>query len=173
MKDKENDKINKILITLLIILVVFLCLYVFYICTKDRKTSQASTTNTSANEVLTEKNSIDNDVKDETDIENNIDIAKNDEENKTQNEQKVENTEKSAEDIVGKEEQESNKETGGINPDEKAINLAKEKWGQNSDAYIFKVDNVEGDIYHVSVVSNATIISYIDVNIKTGEVTEY
>ena len=99
--------------------------------------------------------------------------ATNETSQQIQNTNTQNSTENDGQEVVGKEEQESNQETGGVNPEEKAINLAKQKWGQNSDAYIFKVDYVEGDIYHVAVVSNAMIISYMDVNIKTEEVTEY
>ena len=55
---------------------------------------------------------------------------------------------------------------------ERAIELAKEAWGLNTDVYTFSIDSKEGDIYHVQVISNTMVIAYYDVNVKTGEVSE-
>ena len=57
--------------------------------------------------------------------------------------------------MLEKEEAESNKGNGGVNPQEIAINLAKEEWGETSKNYEFTVDQIEGDIYHIAVNSNA------------------
>lgn len=72
----------------------------------------------------------------------------------------------------GKEEVESNEENQGINQEDKAIEMAKAAWGLSTDAYTFAIDLKQGDIYRVSVISNAIVIAYYDVNVKTGEVTE-
>jgi len=50
--------------------------------------------------------------------------------------------------------------------------LAKEEWGETSKNYEFTVDQIEGDIYHIAVNSNAQVIGYVDVNIKTKTATE-
>ena len=163
-----SKKSTKGLTILLVILVIFLCAYIGYTWAQDRNTDQ--------NDTNTQKNTTQNDINENianTSNETNVANTTNTTAQQTQNTNTQNSVENDGPEIVGKEEQESNQETGGINPEEKAINLAKQKWGQNSDAYIFKVDYVEGDIYHVAVVSNATIISYMDVNIKTEEVTEY
>ncbi len=73
---------------------------------------------------------------------------------------------------MGKEEQESSEESGSENPEEVAIALAKEEWGETSSSYRFVVENVEGNVYHIAVISNATTIAYMDVNIATGEIKE-
>ena len=159
-----EKKSTKGLTILLVLLVIFLCVYIGYVYMQD-KNKEKNETNTTVQENI-KKNSITENKLNEVNTENIV----------TQQTQNI-NTQNSVinnePEVVGKEEQESNQETGGINPEEKAINLAKHKWGQNSDAYIFKVDYVEGDIYHVAVISNAMIISYMDVNINTEEVTEY
>lgn len=158
MTNKKGSKSNKGLTILLIILVIFLCAYLGYIFIQDRNADKNDNNNTN-----TATNS----------IEENTTKTINTTSHQTQNTNTQNSVENDGPEVVGKEEQESNQETGGVNLEEKAINLAKKKWGQNSDTYIFKVDYVEGDIYHVAVVSNAMIISYMDVNIKTEEVTEY
>ena len=159
-----EKKSTKGLTILLVLLVIFLCVYICYVYMQDRNKEKNET------DTIVQENIIQNSI-----IENTLNEV-NTENIVTQQTQNI-NTQNSIKnnepEVVGKEEQESNQETGGINPEEKAINLAKQKWGQNSDAYIFKVDYVEGDIYHVAVISNAMIISYMDVNIKTEEVTEY
>ena len=50
--------------------------------------------------------------------------------------------------------------------------MAKDAWGLSTDSYTFSVDSKEGDVYHIQVISNAMVIAYYDVNVKTGEVTE-
>ena len=72
----------------------------------------------------------------------------------------------------GKEEAESNEENQGVNEEEQAIEMAKQAWGLNTDVYTFAIDSKQGDVYRVSIISNATVIAYYDVNVKTGEVTE-
>ena len=167
MANKKDSKSTKGLTILLVILVIFLCAYLGYIFVQERNIIKNDTNNTNIATNSIEKNA--------TNITNttNITDTTNTTSQQTQNTNTQNSVQTDGPEIVGKEEQESNQETGGINLEEKAINLAKQKWGQNSEAYIFKVDYVEGDIYHVAVVSNAMIISYMDVNIKTEEVTEY
>lgn len=72
----------------------------------------------------------------------------------------------------GKEEQESKQENQGINLEEKAIELAKQKWGKGAEAYTFSVDSKNGNVYHIAIYSNATVIEYMKVNVDTGEVIE-
>lgn len=164
MARKKDSKSTKGLTILLVILVIFLCAYLGYIFVQDKNTAENDTNNTNTTTNIIEENT--------TNTANTTNVA-NTTSQQTQNTSTQNSTENDGPEVVGKEEQESNQETGGVNPEEKAIDLAKQKWGQNSDTYIFKVDYVEGDIYHVAVVSNAMIISYMDVNIKTEEVTEY
>ena len=50
--------------------------------------------------------------------------------------------------------------------------MAKQAWGLSTDAYTFAIDSKQGEVYRVSVISNAMVIAYYDVNVRTGEVTE-
>jgi uncharacterized protein HemX len=72
----------------------------------------------------------------------------------------------------GKEEQESKQENQGVNLEEKAIELAKQKWGNGAEAYTFSVDSKQGNFYHIAIYANATVIEYMKVNVDTGEVIE-
>jgi len=77
------------------------------------------------------------------------------------------------EEVVGREEQESNQEANTELEDEKqAIELAKEEWGISVDSYYYDVKLKEDKIYEVTVRSKSTteaIIVYT-VNLKTGTV---
>lgn len=77
------------------------------------------------------------------------------------------------EEVVGREEQESNQESNTELEDEKqAIELAKEEWGISVDSYYYDVKLKEDKIYEVTVRSKSTteaIIVYT-VNLKTGTV---
>lgn len=73
---------------------------------------------------------------------------------------------------MGREEQESQEQSGTENPEEVAIAMAKEEWGETSSSYRFVVEKIEGNVYHIAVISNATTIAYMDVNIETGEIQE-
>ena len=181
------DKKTKILLIILTILIILLVGYVTYIFAKnknqqvDSKIGENITT-----ENITEKNETENEIENEQNkIEEN-----NSKETTENNESSEENTEKpinsnikesyqnttnnnnNGKEIVGKEEQESNNENSGVNPEEIAIKLAKEKWGETSESYVFTIDQIEGKIYHVAVNSNAQVIGYIDVNIETKTAVE-
>lgn len=126
-----------------------------------------------------EENEIENNTINETlnDIEENT-ITENATTN-TANTTNIANTEKntntSSNKIIGKEEQESQQENTANNDEETSIKLAKEEWGINVDAYIFKAEKKEDGIYEVKVINNdanLTEIARYTVNVKTGAVTE-
>lgn len=161
-------KSTKILIGILIILIICLISYIIYI-------SQNEITSTSI------QNETQNELENENivnEIENAVNTTNTLQEDNTQN-QTSQNTSNEAtnqnipnNDITGKEEQESYEQSGGINPDEKAIDLAKQEWGETAENYLFAVEDIQGNIYRIAVISNATTIGYIEVNIDTGEAKE-
>ena len=77
------------------------------------------------------------------------------------------------EEVIGKEEenssQEENKEKS---KDDKTIDLAKKTWG-NDDSVSFSIEEKKGNIYYVAVKSNATVISWYEVNTETWEISEF
>ena len=161
-------KSTKILIGILIILIICLISYIIYI-------SQNEITSTSI------QNETQNELENENivnEIENAVNTTNTLQEDNTQN-QTSQNTSNEAtnqnipnNDITGKEEQESYEQSGGVNPDEKAIDLAKQEWGETAENYLFAVEDIQGNIYRIAVISNATTIGYIEVNIDTGEAKE-
>ena len=161
-------KSTKILIGILIILIICLISYIIYI-------SQNEITSTSI------QNETQNELENENivnEIENAVNTTNTLQEDNTQN-QTSQNTSNEAtnqnipnNDITGKEEQESYEQSGSVNPDEKAIDLAKQEWGETAENYLFAVEDIQGNIYRIAVISNATTIGYIEVNLDTGEAKE-
>ena len=157
--DRKTKIIIGILVILIVIVIAVVCYRVLVVIPKeanaDTYINEIDDTNETEKENETTQNAV-----------NQNDIA---EINQTTTQNKVENTQNQ---VTGKEEEESNKENTGINKEEKAIELAKKAWGENSSAYTFSVDYIEGNIYHIQVISNAQTIGYFDVNVETEEVNE-
>lgn len=79
----------------------------------------------------------------------------------------------SNDDYIGIEEEESNQEENiEKSTDEKAIDLAKETWGEDT-SVTFSIERKDGNVYYIAVRSNATTISWYQVNIDTWEINEY
>jgi len=141
-----------------IIIIVLVCVVIF-ICYKafGKKTEEvyveAENTNT---EVVNEA---------ENAVENEI-------ENEVVNETIVDNT-TAVENAVEKDNvYESNSDVGSTNKKEEAINLVKEKWGEDSSAS-FRCDSVRADgTYIIAVVKGGKVQNYfkVDLNTKTVEV---
>lgn len=166
------DKITKRLVVVLIILIILLVGYVGYIWYKNKGNAKKESESTEQNTIAIdqENNDEENEI---TENATNTGIVENAiSKNELKRNTSVKKEESSNTKVVGKEEAESNKENGGVNPQEIAINLAKEEWGETSKNYEFTVDQIEGDIYHIAVNSNAQVIGYVDVNIKTKTATE-
>lgn len=166
------DKVTKVLISILSVLIILLIGYFSYIFLQnndDEKNSGLSENKLEENREKQEQNTIDGE--NTTNSENALNSSEN--ANVPQNNNTNQNTVKNnTTEVIGKEEQESNNESNGINPDETAIKLAKEKWGETSKNYVFNVDQIEGNIYHIAVISNAQVIGYVDVNIDTKTAVE-
>lgn len=164
--DKKTKIIIGILITLIIIIILVVLYRVLVIIPNENTTIDTYSMQDTNN--ITEKaeeNQTENEI-----AENEINGNNTEEvQNTNITEQTQQNTQNQ---VTGKEEQESNQENNGINKEQKAIELAKKAWGENSDAYTFSIDYIEGNIYHVQVISNAQTIGYFDVNMETEEVKE-
>lgn len=94
--------------------------------------------------------------------------------NVEENQEEEENTPvESNDDYIGIEEEESaNEENTEKTTDERAIELAKETWGED-DSVTFSIERKDGNVYYIAVSSNATTISWYQVNIDTWEISEY
>lgn len=94
--------------------------------------------------------------------------------NVEENQEEEENTPvESNDDYIGIEEEESAKEENTEKTtDERAIELAKETWGED-DSVTFSIERKDGNVYYIAVSSNATTISWYQVNTDTWEISEY
>lgn len=82
-------------------------------------------------------------------------------------------TEEPKEEYIGQEESETIKEEDTqLTKDEKVIELAKQTWGDD-DSVTFSIEEIKGFIYYVAVKSNATVISWYEVNTDTWEISEF
>lgn len=96
----------------------------------------------------------------------NNDISKTEEETPVKEEEQKE-------EYIGKEESETIQEQDTkITNDEKAIQLAKQTWGED-DSVTFSIEEKKGDMYYIAVKSNATVISWYEINTNTWEISEF
>lgn len=101
----------------------------------------------------------------ETNTTNNTVVEENEEEENT--------TIQSNDDYIGIEEEESaNEENIEKTTDERAIELARETWGED-DSVTFSIERKDNNLYYIAVRSNATTISWYQVNTDTWEISEY
>ena len=72
-------------------------------------------------------------------------------------------------DSVGKEEQ--NSETTSSNnsqtKEEKAVELAKNKWGKNDETVSFNIEQKDGKLYYVAVRKDTQVMQWYEVNTET------
>ena len=154
---------TKMLIGTLLILILILLGYVTYIFIQEKNVIENETEEENIVNEIEEQNVV-------NEIDTNV-VEKNTVTN-TESNESTETSVQPNQNYVGKEEQESNEQSGTENPEQTAIDFAKEKWGETSSSYNFVVENVEGNVYHIAVISNAITIAYMDVDLETGEVTE-
>ena len=170
------DKVTKVLISILSVLIILLIGYFSYIFLQnndDEKNSGLSENKLEQNIVNESELEENREKQEQNTIDGENTINSENALNSSENANVPQNTVKNnTTEVIGKEEQESNNESNGINPDETAIKLAKEKWGETSKNYVFNVDQIEGNIYHIAVISNAQVIGYVDVNIDTKTAVE-
>lgn len=83
------------------------------------------------------------------------------------------NTENAEEQYVGEEETSSEKEENvSKSKEEKAIDLAKKEWGDD-DSVSFNIEEKKGNVFYVAVKSDASVISWYEVNTETWEISEF
>ena len=103
------------------------------------------------------------DTNDNKDVKDEPDINTSDNENTNNN------------DSVGKEEQ--NSETTSSNnsqtKEEKAVELAKNKWGKNDETVSFNIEQKDGKLYYVAVRKDTQVMQWYEVNTETWEIKEY
>lgn len=166
------DHKTKIGIGVLIVVILTLGIFLAIFFQEKKEVAVISNTNEIENEV---QNQIENEVENETQ-QNGVEENKIETENKNKVEENKANSinNSTQNQVVGKEEQDSESERPKENLEEKAINLAKKAWGENSDAYQFAIVNRENMIYTVEVrsvtPSASTTIGYYTVNLETGKV---
>lgn len=77
------------------------------------------------------------------------------------------------EQYVGEEESSSMKEENTAkSKEEKAIDLAKKEWGDD-DSVSFNIEEKKGNIFYIAVKSDASVISWYEVNTETWEISEF
>ena len=117
------------------------------------------------------------DSKNSNSEENKVDISKT-EINQNQNnqviEEEIKEEENNNEEYVGEEEKESQEEaTTELSNAEKALQLAKKEWGEDDNTVTYSIEEKKDNIYYIAVKSNATTISWYQVNTETWEISEF
>lgn len=160
---------NKIIIG---IIIVVLIIAIIFGVSKNKKTDN--------NEYKNQKVSTDlfnylNDMGGKENQVNNIIENNIDEENLISEENEVNEVQNSNSNaVVGKEEQESNKENTETDNRETAIKLAKKEWAISVDSYDFQAELQSDGTYIVKVINktNRNEVTRYTVNVKTGAVVE-
>lgn len=85
-----------------------------------------------------------------------------------------ENVQDTTNQVIGKEEAESANENKGMTEAEKAIEIAKGKWGKEDTSVTYAVANHTDNIYVISVTNKETtaVMAWYQVDMTTGEVVE-
>ena len=95
------------------------------------------------------------------------------EEPKNEEEEEPVKEEQPKEEYVGEEEQEVNtKEDTTKTKDQRAIELAKNEWGEDN-TVTFSVEEKKGSKYYVAVKSDAIVITWYEIDTETWEISEY
>lgn len=99
-------------------------------------------------------------------------VEEKQEEDKT-TEEPVEEETQPEEEYVGEEEKEAQEEENTeISKDEKAIELAKQTYGED-DSVTFSIEEKKDNIYYIAVKSNATVISWYEVDTDNWTISEF
>lgn len=161
---------TKIIIGILIIAIVVVAILGIVQKTKseDNKTYENKESINNIFDEYVDEEKKDNETKNI--VEENNTIENSVSESKTNNVQ----NENSPNTVIGKEEQESNKENTEATDKQQAIDLAKQEWAISVDSYDFQAELKEDKIYEVSVINktNRNVITIYTVNLKTGTVVE-
>ena len=152
MSKCKTQKVLNVMIIIAILAIISIIAYIFY----DVKNNKiVNNTNTTIQNPI--NNNINNEIKEEPE----------------QKEENIITDNKNNQNYIGKEEEESNKEENTeLTKDEKAIQLAKKEWGEDN-SVTFSIEEKKGNIYYIAVKSNATTISWYEVNTETWKISEF
>lgn len=163
------DGITKLLIVLAIIIAILVFAGIGYLVID----SDRQDINDNYNEIIEDSNTID---------ENEIDEEEIDEEEQVEENTVVEEVSEDPEankrgvqqQVTGREEQQTGIQANQKTDDQKVIEMAKKKWGENDNNVSFNIVNREGHIFKVSVNNKSTtaVLAWYTVNLSTGEVTQ-
>lgn len=155
-----NKKIKIIILIVLIILVCVICFFTFKNNSTEVNISADETNEINTNNVTNETNEIENEV-----ISNEIE--------NTNQEVSTSQPMTPTEIVPSSSVYESNTDVGTTNKKQEAIELVKQKWGEDS-SVTFRCDSVTTDgEYIIAVVSleSASVRNYFKVNLETKTVT--
>lgn len=165
------DRITKLLIVLSIIIAILVFLGIGYlVIDSDKQNTDVN------NEVTYEDEDLDEEGIEEVKEEEKEEEPKT-EENvlpKEVSEDPEANTKGSQVQAAGREEQQTGVQSNQKTDEQKVVELAKKKWGENDNSVSFNIVNREGHIFKVSVNNKATtaVLAWYTVNLATGEVTQ-
>lgn len=147
---------TKMKFLIIIIIIVFIIAVIWYVTNKN-KSSEAEETENTVVEVQEEEeqNATEEENQNTSESEGMVD-------NETSYTQIDEAPEGDIVEVTGTDE-------------EKAIALAKNKWGVDDDTVYFTIANTDGNIYYISVNNSETsgVITWYMVDVETGEVSDY
>ena len=164
MEEQKKQNLLTLVIIVLSIVILSLSLYttiILFVYEGKRKINNNKQPQNNLETPIQKENQIENEPKDDTPEE-----PKNEEQKPE--ETKPENPEK---DYIGEEENTS-KDNQTQSKDEKAIELVKEKYG-NDDSVTFSIEQINGTKYYVAVKSEETETVWYEVDTETWEVSEY
>lgn len=113
------------------------------------------------------------------DKDNNVDREEKEDNSVNKDEKDSENNvgkeEKDSEDnYVGKEEKNSEDTVNASKTnDERAIELAKNKWGETDETVLFNIEQKDGSLYYVAVRKDTQVMKWYEVNTELWTIEEY
>lgn len=163
MKKRTKQHILTIIIVIAIISLISILVYAVYSQPKvedKQNTVKNEIQENNSNNIVNTQNTTN--ITNTTNTTNN----KNNTTNSTQNQIK--------DNYVGKEETDSNTETNTeLSKDEKVLKLVKETWGEKDDSVTYSIEQKKGELYYVAVKSDATVISWYEVNTGNWTINEF
>lgn len=153
----DKQKILNVLIVIAVIAIIVIVGWIIY----DQKSNNEVENTISINNAQNEQN------KQQIEVEEPVV-----EELENSKEEEEVTTESKEPEYIGKEEVDSKEETTEKTPEEKAIELAKQTWGEDKDV-IYSLEEKKGKIYYVAVKSNASVLLWYEINTETWEISEF
>lgn len=168
-KKKESNWSVIILVIILIVVFAYLLSENKHVLQTDGKVEQNKVNNVVNNTTSKPKNEVTNTKKEENTIKNEITNAI-----EKDNEELVDDKENKNEKVTEEDKKETNAAQTGNEDRQKAINMAKQEWGED-DSVSFKIDEqTENGKYTISVVDKNTtnVIFWYSVDVKNNTIEE-